>query len=643
MSRQVAWRQMSPRVPDRRWLVLACALPGSAFALGLGDIHVESALGRPLAAQIDLLDASPADLGRMTAVVASADLFQRHGLLYPSFLASTTLSVAQDKNGRSVLVARSSDSFTEPMVTLLVEVHSPEGNLLREYTLLLDPPGFSPAAPAAVVATAVTAQPAATTTAIAPAAPTPIESATPPLLAEPQSSRRTYTVSRRDTLRRIADRVRAHSGASANQTMIAIFRDNPTAFDKNINLLHAGAILDLPTPAELSAIAPEDASREFSAQMLAWSSTRRRSKPALPTTVTAAANPVVAQDANADGDLDSDAALRAQIASLQASMDRIHEELSKPLINPTAEPAPAATVAPAAAMVTATNTDSATTTDEITVSPRRASHRFGLFAAALAGALLIGYWIRRQLRKISSTVVEPRELDPSIYREVANDNWDAALQINPPGKAVPNTAPSRPEPALSASAPALSAPPVDESAHMLTHDDIAHALEHDDTEPTVEQPAMHEKSAVRPAASSAPDDLSEPDLFAEVLDEEGKTVELKYAFFNPESTINTTHVMIPSGLHDAPSPVERRRSPADVLRQAIEKEPGRHDLRLKLLELYYTAAAQNQQAFLQIARQLASNGTTASDQEWAQIADMGRKIAPDDDLFVEDEDDQAVA
>jgi hypothetical protein len=112
------------------------------------------------------------------------------------------------------------------------------------------------------------------------------------------------------------------------------------------------------------------------------------------------------------------------------------------------------------------------------------------------------------------------------------------------------------------------------------------------------------------------------------------TAAREFAFFNPESTLNTTHVMIAGDAAETTQFVERRKNPADVLRQAIEREPERSDLRLKLLELYYTAAAQNRRAFLEGVRQLAKNDKlVASPNDWSQIEDMGRTIAPDDELF----------
>jgi pilus assembly protein FimV len=134
-------------------------------------------------------------------------------------------------------------------------------------------------------------------------------------------------------------------------------------------------------------------------------------------------------------------------------------------------------------------------------------------------------------------------------------------------------------------------------------------------------------------------------LVAPELEFAGDTVEQKFSFFNPEATTNTEHVVMGDGLTEAKPFVERRKNPADVLRQAIEKEPDRSDLRLKLLELYYTAAAENRRAFLEATRQLAKQESLATPEDWSRIADMGRIIAPDDKLFSGDSevDDKRVA
>jgi hypothetical protein len=149
-----------------------------------------------------------------------------------------------------------------------------------------------------------------------------------------------------------------------------------------------------------------------------------------------------------------------------------------------------------------------------------------------------------------------------------------------------------------------------------------------------------ETTAELPAAQA--EDADTTVMLAPDFDVVGDTVEQKFSFFNPESANNTEHVVM-GGLHEPKPFVERRKNPADVLRQAIEREPGRSDLRLKLLELYYTAAAENRRAFLDATRQLAKNEKLASPEDWSRIADMGRTIAPDDELFADELGDKRVA
>jgi len=111
------------------------------------------------------------------------------------------------------------------------------------------------------------------------------------------------------------------------------------------------------------------------------------------------------------------------------------------------------------------------------------------------------------------------------------------------------------------------------------------------------------------------------------------------------SGTHTEHVVLGGALNEPKPFAERRKNPVDVLRQAIEREPDRSDLRLKLLELYYTAAAENRRAFLEASRALAKGENLATAEDWSRIADMGRIIAPDDELFASasNVDDKRVA
>jgi len=80
---------------------------------------------------------------------------------------------------------------------------------------------------------------------------------------------------------------------------------------------------------------------------------------------------------------------------------------------------------------------------------------------------------------------------------------------------------------------------------------------------------------------------------------------------------------------------ERRTNLADVLKLAIEREPDRHDLRMKLLELYYAAAATNRQAFLDVVQKFARDRDYLNTDQWEKIAFMGRQIASESPLFAD--------
>src|SRR5216684_2556251 len=157
-------------------LMMALSMPGAGHALGLGDIHVDSGLNERLAAEIDIVGATPLDLTDLRAAVANRETFLRYGTDRPAFLSSTTFKVTQDSHGRPVIAVRSTESFTEPVVNFLVDLHWSHGELVRQYTLLLDPAGFASALPAPVASNRLAASniPVSPDVPAAPPAATPI-------------------------------------------------------------------------------------------------------------------------------------------------------------------------------------------------------------------------------------------------------------------------------------------------------------------------------------------------------------------------------------------------------------------------------------------------------------------------------------
>jgi len=129
----------------RRVLLMSALMsPTALYALGLGEIRLNSALNQPFDAEIELVSAAQEDLAALRASLASSDTFLRYGLDKPAYLSDFTFRVVRS-GSKDVLRVTSPRPVTEPFVTLLVEASWPRGRLLREYTVLLDPPVFAPA------------------------------------------------------------------------------------------------------------------------------------------------------------------------------------------------------------------------------------------------------------------------------------------------------------------------------------------------------------------------------------------------------------------------------------------------------------------------------------------------------------------
>ena len=284
-------------------LALVLFLSSEVWAIGLGDINLDSALNEPLRAEIELLSATPEELANLRVTLASDETFDRYGIDRPFYLQGIEFNVIADgANGPAVQI-RSRSPITEPFLTFLVEATWSSGRLLREYTVLLDPPTYAP--PAVQQAPAVEAPRRATTTdsaRIERQQPTPTPTPTPTQRATPQSAEPRitppptpardrapapargassyattgggdYNVERGDTLWGIASRMRPDSRLTMNQTMVAIFEANRGAFSNNINRLSAGASLRIPSADEVFQISRGDAFSEVKRQNAAWSDT----------------------------------------------------------------------------------------------------------------------------------------------------------------------------------------------------------------------------------------------------------------------------------------------------------------------------------------------------------------------------------
>ena len=137
---------------------LALASSG-AFGLGLGEIEMQSALNQRLEAEIQLTSVEPGELEGMIVQLASPEAFARAGIERSSVLTDLRFSVDQNA-GNPVIKVESTSPVVEPFLNFLVEVDWPQGRMVREYTVLLDPPVF--VSPSASQRNATADQPAVT-------------------------------------------------------------------------------------------------------------------------------------------------------------------------------------------------------------------------------------------------------------------------------------------------------------------------------------------------------------------------------------------------------------------------------------------------------------------------------------------------
>lgn len=254
-------------------------VPGLVQALGLGGIKLNSALSEPLDAEIELVQTRELTPEEILPSMASNADFDSAGVEKYHFLNDMKFDVVLNANGRSFIKVTSRKPMKEPFVNFLVEVHWPDGRLLREYTILLDPPVYRaqaapdirrPATSAPVTATKGSTTPAVTQR---PVAGVSSGATTPSANAQSATAANgTYgPTGPSDSLWGIAAQMRPSRQVNVHQTMLAIQQLNPDAFlNGNINLLRRGQILRAPTEADASSINAQDAIRMVAEQNRAW-------------------------------------------------------------------------------------------------------------------------------------------------------------------------------------------------------------------------------------------------------------------------------------------------------------------------------------------------------------------------------------
>ncbi|MBJ6137765.1 FimV/HubP family polar landmark protein [Marinobacter litoralis] len=257
-----------------RKLAVALALAGGlgsgmAQALGLGEIEMQSWLNQPLDAEISLRQSRGVDPGDVFVNVAPEAAYQRVGLERHQFLSKLKFEVVTEADGNLVINVSSREPFREPYLNFLLELTWPNGRLMREYAVLVDPPVYAEESGVREQVAAPTSAPQRSTSARASRSAESVRRQ-----AAVQSSRSSgYSADSfgptgpSDTLWTIAQRMRPNNSVSMQQVMLAIQDKNPDAFiGGNINRLKRGQVLRAPSLADIQVRSQAEASRVVARQ-----------------------------------------------------------------------------------------------------------------------------------------------------------------------------------------------------------------------------------------------------------------------------------------------------------------------------------------------------------------------------------------
>jgi pilus assembly protein FimV len=607
----------------RRVLLMSALMsPTALYALGLGEIRLNSALNQPFDAEIELVSAAQEDLAALRASLASSDTFLRYGLDRPAYLSDFTFRVVRS-GGKDVLKVTSPRPVTEPFVTLLVEANWPRGRLLREYTVLLDPPVFAPTPVAAEppVAAPRTSAPAKA------AAPVRAEPAPPPAMmpSEPASRRAaaavaaepgsTYRVQPRDTLWEIASAAYPGTRADVNRAMVAIYQSNPQAFGGNINVLRAGSELNMPSSGDVSAISASAAADEVARQYKLWQEGSASAPAAaadggrlrLVTPEQGSATPSTATQPapSAEGS----AGLQSRVQQLEAELAearRLLEVRNAELATLQGAAAPAAeTAAPAA--------EGAPVEGEVAAVPAE--------SAPAAGEPQPEPEVAAQPEPEPKPEAQPaapaEEPAPSLFDRL-REYWWALLALLAAALGIAVLLRRR-------QGSASAEVDLEEALGRRTDDLRTRVTAAAPREPSI---VVEERKAAEPAqakvvpvaaaaaATAAPEPSRRPVAIDDTLSGEGP-VNIEAGDPLAEADFHMAY-----GLYD---------QAADLVLVAAKREPQRRDLKLKLLEIFFVWG--NKDRFLEVAREMGASRANAQPGEWDKVLIMGRQLAPEDPLF----------
>jgi len=600
-------------------------MPIVGYTAGLGKLNVNSGLGEPLKAEVELLSVTPEELSTLTAAIASEEAYNVQGITRLGIHSNIRVDVAKSDLGAPILRIRSNAPINDPYLDMLIQVDWASGRLLREYTVLLDPPEYKQATNAASDFAPVVKPNAGSvsrdTTTTKPVASSAKKSqkrnasaAKPEEVSPKEAGVGELTTKRGDTLAAIAQKMQVE-GVSLDQMLVGLFENNKSAFaNANMNQLKVGQIIKAPSVETLTAIDTKQAKQALKVHASNWNAYRN----SLAGNVkTAAASEESEPKQSASGKIasaeDKSAAVKPgvqDVVKLSAG--------DKNAVNGQK----AGGAAEAEAKVAALQEEATARENALKESLSRAA-ALEKQIEDMQKLLALKNQTMTELQKNAEVTPEPVAAKPAATEPAAKVEPAKQAPAKPAVKAPPPVVAPAPEPSFFESLiegldikllGGTSALVVLGAGWLFLRNKRRREL--DSFERGILTSGGLRANTVfgNTTGNSSTSDTSFLTDFAQSAD--GSMIDT-----NDVDPIAEAEVYMAYG---------RDAQAEEILKDAIVKEPKRYELHLKLLEMY--AGRKDVSAFEAVAGELYTT-LGADDPTWAKVAEMGSKLEPDNPLY----------
>ena len=598
-------------------LTIVSLSPVSVFALGVGGLNLESSLNKPLEAKIEILGVEGNELETLTVNLAAADVYDRMGIERTAVQDQLKFRVDQDEKGVPFIRVYTTDAVNEPFLNFLLEVNWSSGRLLREFTVLLDPPTFEEEQAKPVESPQIEASPAVIEQEARDfevAGPDVIVNA-PPIEGERAREVIDYgPIKTGENLWNISSRIKP-SDISRQQIMLALFRQNPDAFFRNNpSMLKEGAVLRLDDIDAARRIPVNEAIAEMARHHQDWLAYRRER---------AAARAIAAESAGGElhGAREPEAPSEAE---LEATKEPVEPMLK--LVTPSSEEAASLGIDSATADRLETELNTAkielAMANELLEATRQENKDLNGRINALESQLqkmnsLIE--LRDKEMQLTQTEISSSEkITPAASLDTSPDDGSVMMEPETPEKA---------KSAVDIFKDPLTVGTIVGVVVLLLLFFIIVSRNKNKTKADFAAAAAEEEAIF---ADSKPD-IALAKVEAEAADVNDLGFSSSEPVQNPEDfidPISEADVYIAYGKYDKAE---------ELLKPAIEQNPDRHEIKLKLLEVY--SLSENREEFESRVEELyASLSGDKENPLWLKAVELAEPICPNNPLLFSETD-----